>query len=92
MTANAALSRDLGINVKTVTKWRKRETVEDRKTGPTVPSSTVLSADEEAMVVAVRRLPLCFAADDPEADALFVASLFATAQDIPTAGYERPLS
>ena len=27
----AALSRELGINVKTVAKWRKRETVEDRK-------------------------------------------------------------
>jgi transposase InsO family protein len=58
---NTALSRDLGINVKTVAKWRKRETVEDRKTGPTEPSSTVLSADEEAMIVAFRRhtlLPL----------------------------------
>ena len=51
----AALSRELGINVKTVAKWRKRETVEDRKTGPTYPSSTVLSADEEAMIVAFRR-------------------------------------
>ncbi|MDY6874498.1 MAG: IS481 family transposase [Chloroflexota bacterium] len=58
---NAALSRELGINVKTVAKWRKRETLEDRKTGPTDPSSTILSADEEAMVVAFRRhtlLPL----------------------------------
>jgi len=58
---NAALSRELGINVKTVAKWRKRETVEDRKTGPTEPSSTVLSMDEEAMIVAFRRhtlLPL----------------------------------
>ena len=58
---NAALSRELGINVKTVAKWRKRETLEDRKTGPTEPSSTVLSESEEAMVVAFRRhtlLPL----------------------------------
>ncbi|WP_386630094.1 IS481 family transposase [Sulfitobacter geojensis] len=58
---NAALSRELGINVKTVAKWRKRETLEDCKTGPTEPSSTVLSSDEEAMVVAFRRhtlLPL----------------------------------
>ena len=58
---NAALSRKLGINVKTVAKWRKRETLEDRKTGPIEPSSTVLSTDEEAMVVAFRRhtlLPL----------------------------------
>ena len=58
---NAALSRELGINVKTVAKWRKRATIEDRKTGPADPSSTVLSADKEAMVVAFRRhtlLPL----------------------------------
>ena len=51
----AALSRELSINVKTVAKWRKCETVEDLKTGPTYPSSTVLSADEEAMIVAFRR-------------------------------------
>ena len=58
---NAGLSRELGINVKTVAKWRKRETLEDRKTGPTEPSSTVLSASEETMIVAFRRhtlLPL----------------------------------
>jgi transposase InsO family protein len=58
---NAGLSRELGINVKTVAKWRKRATVEDRKTGPTKPSSTVLRTAEEAMIVAFRRhtlLPL----------------------------------
>ncbi|WP_044045259.1 IS481 family transposase [Octadecabacter antarcticus] len=54
----AALSRELGINVKTVAKWRKRETLEDRKTGPTEPSSTVLTTSEEAMVVAFRRYTL----------------------------------
>ncbi|MBT4355939.1 MAG: IS481 family transposase, partial [Rhodospirillaceae bacterium] len=32
---NATLSRELEINVKTVAKWRKRKTLEDRKTGPT---------------------------------------------------------
>ena len=31
------------------------ETVEDRKTRPTHPSSMVLNADEEAMIVAFRR-------------------------------------
>ncbi len=57
----AELSRTYGINPKTVLKWRKRATVEDRKTGPTAPSSTVLSNDEEAIIVAFRRhtlLPL----------------------------------
>jgi hypothetical protein len=59
--STAALSRDLGINPKTVAKWRKRETVVDLKTGPKEPRSSVLSEAEEAMVVAFRRhtlLPL----------------------------------
>jgi hypothetical protein len=40
------LSRELGINPKTVAKWRKRATVEDLKTGPSEPRSTVLSEAE----------------------------------------------
>lgn len=57
----ATLSRELGINPKTVAKWRKRLTVEDLKTGRRVPRSTVLSETDKAMIVAVRRhtlLPL----------------------------------
>lgn len=57
----AELSRKLGVNPKTVAKWRKRQTVEDQKTGPREPRSTILSESEEAMVVAFRRhtlLPL----------------------------------
>jgi transposase-like protein len=57
----AALSRELGVNPKTVAKWRKRETVADRETGPKEPRSTVITQAEEAMVVAFRRhtlLPL----------------------------------
>ena len=57
----AQLSRELGINPKTVAKWRKRATVEDLKTGPKEPRSTVLTEEEEAAVVAFRRhtlLPL----------------------------------
>ena len=59
--STAELSRELGINPKTVAKWRKRQTVEDQKTGPRDPRSTVLSKEEEAVVVAFRRhtlLPL----------------------------------
>ncbi len=59
--STAELSRELGINPKTVAKWRKRRTVEDRRTGPKEPRSTVLSKEEEAVVVAFRRhtlLPL----------------------------------
>ena len=50
-----------GVNPKTMAKWRKRATVEDRKTGPTESRSTVLAEHEEAMIVAFRRhtlLPL----------------------------------
>jgi transposase-like protein len=57
----AQLSRELGINPKTVAMWRKRASVEDMKTGPKEPRSTVLTEDEEAAVVAFRRhtlLPL----------------------------------
>ena len=48
----AELSRELGLNPKTVAKWRKRQTVEDRKTGPKEPRSTILSEEEEAMIEA----------------------------------------
>jgi hypothetical protein len=51
----ATLSRELGINPKTVAKWCNRGTVEDLKTGPKAPHSTTLSEAEEAMVVAFRR-------------------------------------
>lgn len=36
----ATLSLQLGINAKTVAKWRKRAMVEDLKTGPKAPHST----------------------------------------------------
>lgn len=76
----AELSRELGINPKTVAKWRKRQTVEDQKTGPKEPRSTVLSAEEEAMIVAFRRhtlLPLddCLYALQPSIPHLTRSSL-----------------
>ena len=56
-----ALAERYGVNQKTVAKWRKRSSVEDLPTGPREPKSTVLSIEEEAIVVAFRRpmlLPL----------------------------------
>jgi len=56
-----ALAKRYDINPKTVAKWRGRRSVEDCKTGPVDPHSTVLSIEEEAIVVAFRRhtlLPL----------------------------------
>jgi transposase InsO family protein len=55
------LAKRYGINPKTVAKWRQRGSVADRRTGPKDPRSTVLSLEEEAIVVAFRRhtlLPL----------------------------------
>lgn len=56
-----ALAKRYGINPKTVAKWRQRASVADRPTGPKAAKSTVLSIEEEAIVVAFRRhtlLPL----------------------------------
>ena len=55
------LAKRYGINQKTVAKWKKREATTDRPTGPKEPRSTVLSVEEEAIIVAFRRhtlLPL----------------------------------
>jgi transposase-like protein len=52
---NAALARELGINIKMVAKWRKRDQVEDTQMGPKQAHSTVLSIQEEAVIVAFRR-------------------------------------
>jgi Integrase core domain len=49
------LSRRHGINPKTVAKWRKRSSTADHRTGPTVPKSTVLSIEQEAVIVAFRK-------------------------------------
>jgi len=46
---------------KTVAKWKKRESTVDRRTGPSVPRSTVLTVAQEAIIVAFRKhtlLPL----------------------------------
>jgi transposase InsO family protein len=56
-----ALADRYAINPKTVAKWKKRSSVEDLRTGPKDPRSTVLSVEDEAIIVAFRRhtlLPL----------------------------------
>src|SRR4051795_4330190 len=55
------LARRHGVNPKTVAKWSKRTSAADRPTGPKQAKSTVLSPDQEAIIVAFRRhtlLPL----------------------------------
>ena len=56
-----ALAKRYGINQKTVAKWKQRSSISDLPTGPKEPKSTVLSVEDEAIVVAFRRhtlLPL----------------------------------
>jgi len=72
-----ALAKPLGINPKTVANWRKRAaaSASHLPTGPREPRSTVLSVEEETVVVAFRRRTLLllddclyslqFAADHP---------------------------
>jgi len=52
------LNGELGLNPKTVAKWRKWQTVTDPKTGPRELRSTVLSQEKEGMIVAFRRYTL----------------------------------
>ena len=56
-----ALAGHYGINPKTVAKWKRRTTAADAAMGPKAPSSTVLTVEEEAIIVAFRKhtlLPL----------------------------------
>ncbi len=56
-----ALAKRFGVSPTTIQKWRKRSTTADAPMGPKQPRSTVLTPEEEAMVVAFRRhtlLPL----------------------------------
>ena len=57
----AKLAERYDLNPKTVAKWKKRDHVCDAPMGPKKPQSTVLSTEEEAMIVAFRKhtlLPL----------------------------------
>ncbi len=81
------------MNPKTVAKWRERTTVEDMKTGPTEPRSTVLTEAKEAMIVAFRRhtllplddLPLCSVVLNPSPDAISAVLLLAATWHIASA-------
>jgi len=90
-----ALAKRYGINQKTVAKWKERETVADLPTGPKEAKSTVLSIEEEAIIVAAayataaRRLPLCAPTNYPASDAIIVASLSPAPRHQPIAGGRR---
>jgi transposase InsO family protein len=52
------LAKRYGINQKTVARWKSRASVADRPTGPKQPKSTVLTVEDEAIVIAFRRQAL----------------------------------
>jgi transposase InsO family protein len=94
------LAKRYGINPKTVAKWKKRASVADLPTGPREPRSTVLSIDEEAIIVAFRRhtlLPLddCLYALQPTIRHLTRSSLHRCLQRhgiarLPDIGVDKP--
>jgi transposase len=56
-----SLAKRHGVNQKTVIKWKRRTSVEDIPTGPKDAKSTVLSIEQEAIIVTFRQhtlLPL----------------------------------
>src|ERR671919_2838454 len=56
-----AAAKRFGVSPTTVQKWRRRQTTADARMGPREPRSTVLTPEEEAVIVAFRRhtlLPL----------------------------------
>src|SRR3984885_15608037 len=56
-----SLAKRYGVDPKTIAKWKARTSVSDLATGPKAPRSTVLSVEEEAVIVAFRKhtlLPL----------------------------------
>jgi transposase-like protein len=57
----ATLAKRYDLNPKTVAKWKQRTQVHDAPMGPKQPRSTILTLEEEALMVAFRKhtlLPL----------------------------------
>jgi len=52
------LAKQYSINPKTVAKWKKRSTVHDADMGPKQRHSTILTTEEETLIVAFRKLTL----------------------------------
>ena len=58
---NIALAKRYGVSRKTIAKWKARESTSDARMGPTNPRASILTQDDEAIILAYRwrtRLPL----------------------------------
>lgn len=60
--SNAKLAKKYSLNIKTVIKWRKRDKVEDKRSGPLKPKSA-LSDTEQSIICEFRRITK-FSLDD----------------------------
>ena len=52
----AKLAKKYSLNAKTVAKWKNRESTKEKRTGPKVAKSTVLSEIEEKIICEFRRV------------------------------------
>ena len=96
-----ALAKRFGVSPTTVQKWRKRTTTTDAPMGPKEVRSTVLTLEQEAIIVAFRRhtlLPLddCLYALQPTIPHLTRSSLHRCLQRhgisrLPETDAEKPL-
>jgi hypothetical protein len=51
---NIALAKRHGVNRKTIAKWKMREFISDERMGPKNPRSSLLTLDDEAIILAYR--------------------------------------
>jgi transposase len=51
---NVVLAKRYGVNRKTIAKWKARASVSDERMGPKNPRSSVLTRDDEAIILAYR--------------------------------------
>jgi hypothetical protein len=51
---NIALAKRHGVNRKTIAKWKAREFISDERMGPKNPRSTLLTLEDEAIILAYR--------------------------------------
>src|ERR1700722_79795 len=76
---NPALAARLGLNIKTIAKWRSRATMSDARKGPR-PASTVLRAAEGVLIIVFRKhtrfpIDVCLAHLKPTIPALTRSAL-----------------